>query len=380
MFLPLASNAQSGLETQQLAGKIVNNVLHAHAGDVVVITASPSSMPLVEELVVHLRQVGAWGIPVVGSNRINKLYYQRVPAKFDSQTPESAMRLASIATAYITIDYPFDPSVFKGVPVTRLSALGQAANPVTTYILKHNIPTIDIGNGILPSPATAANYAVSEDALSALFWSGLNTDYGRLRRDARTVSTVLNGSHLVRITAPNGTNFSFRTAAGTVLQNDGTISASDIAKGGAAVAKQLPAGDVYVLAAPGSAHGTLVFGPAQYGGTRVAGLKMQFAGGKMTAIHADSGLATVRRTMAAATAGRDLFSWADIGVNRAMRVGDGDWGPGPSMAAGYLTVGVGSDVVFGGSNQSTFSWSSNIPKATISVDGQRIVSGGRLLL
>jgi hypothetical protein len=61
-----------------------------------------------------------------------------------------------------------------------------------------------------------------------------------------------------------------------------------------------------------------------------------------------------------------------------MHVSTGTWGPGPSMAAGYVTVGLGSDLGFGGSNDSTFGFASDVSNATVSVDGNAVVTTGQL--
>jgi aminopeptidase len=380
LALQANSVAQTEDRSATLAAKLVEDVLHVKAGDVIVITADASQMNLVDDIALRVRRAGAFAISDVSSNRAKKLYYGLVPERYDSQQPKDMLGLASIATAFINIAYPYDRSVNEGVPPARLNALRDAATPYADYLLKHDIPVINVGNGVFPSPGNAARFGVSEDALSSLFWSGVNTDYAQIHRDATQVSRVADGSHSVRITAPNGTDFSFRTVAGSAVMNDGSISGANRRKGGAALEKQLPAGDVYVLPEPGSANGVLVFGTAPFRTGNLVGLTLRFAGGRMTSMRAASGGEPVQQAYASASAGRDEFAWADFGVNRSMRLPPGIWGAGPSMVAGYVTAGLGNNLPQGGSDRSSFAFSSNIPDATVTVDGETIINAGRLAI
>jgi leucyl aminopeptidase (aminopeptidase T) len=66
--------------------------------------------------------------------------------------------------------------------------------------------------------------------------------------------------------------------------NDGSVSAGDLRRGGAALQKQLPAGDVYVRPQPESVNGTIVFGNTKFNGTTVTGLTIRFSAGRITSM------------------------------------------------------------------------------------------------
>jgi len=276
-------------------------------------------------------------------------------------------------------DAPADPSIVAGVPPSRLAAMANSANATTTYLLKKNVPQVDIGNGLMPSAATAQQFGVSEAVLSTVFWGGVNADYDRLRSDGASLSSALRASHRVHVSAANGSDFTFAVAPKGGQVNDGTVSAADRVRGGPAVDKQLPAGDVYVLPVAGSAKGTIVLGDFKFNGQLVSGLTLRFSNGTMTSMNAKSGLATIKKYYATGGADRDKFAWLDIGVNRTMHVPASRlWGAGPSMAAGYLTIGTGNNLFFGGSLHSPFAPTSNVPNATVMLDGKAIVTNGAL--
>lgn len=373
-----AVSAQTESQNQQFAANLVNNILHAKTGDMVLILGDSSHMPLIDDITIQLRKVGAYAISDIGNNRQAKMYYQYVPAKFDSQPPDDLIRLASFATSIVTIDYPNDPSVIAGVPQSRVAALNAAGVPFATYTLKRGTPTVDVGNGLMPAAETAGQFGVPLQTLSSLFWSGVNANYAQIHADAVRMSAAASGSHTVHITAPNGTNFTFRTVAGSAVMNDGTFSPANRSRGGAAMQKQLPAGDVYFLPVAASANGTIVYGTLKSFGQTLSGFTVRFKNGKIVSMTASRGLGSIRNFYQHGTAGRDQFGWADFGVNRSMRVGAGMWGPGPSMAAGYVTAGIGTNLAQGGSNRSSFAFAGGIPNATVSVESTKVVVNGRL--
>lgn len=376
-----AVNAQTGSQADQLASKLVNNVLHVKQNQIVLINADPSNMQFAESLVTSLRQVGAFGILTMGSNRETALYFQRVPAKYDSQPPLDLLALSKIATAIVQIQYPPDPNATRGVPAARLNATTTAFNSAFDSVTKRSVPYIFLGNGVMPSEAAAKRFGVSQQQLRTLYWAGLNTDYTSLHNDAVAMQKNIMSSRVVRVTSPNGTNFTFRALANAGQINDGMISAADRKKGGLAVQKWLPAGDVYFIPQPGTASGTIVFGDTTYiNGEPVTGMKMTFQNGKVTSMHAASGESAVAKFYSTGGPGRDQFGFIDLGVNRSMSLPPGRWGFGPSMAAGFISAGVGGNLGFGGTNRSPFGFYSNIPNGTVTLDGNKVViDGGKLV-
>jgi hypothetical protein len=133
--LQASAPAQSAEPRDTLAAKLTRDVLHAKEGDIVVVTADASEMRLVDDIALRLRSVGAFAVADVSSNRARKLYYSIVPAKYDSQPPRQMLRLAAMATAFININYPYDPSVLEGVPAGRVRAVVNAGAPLGDYLL-----------------------------------------------------------------------------------------------------------------------------------------------------------------------------------------------------------------------------------------------------
>lgn len=360
------------------ARKIVRDVLHAKQGHVVVLAGAPNYLELMEDTAIELRKIGAFSVIAYGSNRINRMYYADVPARWDSQTPRDLLRLASIADAIVFFDYPNDPKLYASFPPARVAAVNKAGAAAFASTLSRNIPFIDVGNGLTPSPVLAEMTGVTEEQLSDLFWNGLNVDFARLGRDARAMQTALQAARSIHVTARNGTNITFSATGSTMFRNDGTIGPDDRARGGAALQKYLPAGDVFFIPAPGSARGTVTFGTEYFGGKKVSGMTMRFSGGRMTSMHAGEGEDQVRKLYAAGGPDRDEFTFADFGVNRAVSYPAGS-AVFAGMAAGMVTLGIGGDNTIGGKNTSPFGFAGYIPNATVTVDGRKVIANGKLL-
>jgi hypothetical protein len=92
---------------------------------------------------------------------------------------------------------------------------------------------------------------------------------------------------------------------------------------------------------------------------------------------AKSGLAPLKALYEASNEGKDLFSIIDVGINPGVKLpatGHLD----AYMAAGMVSVNIGSDDWAGGTNHSSFGWTFFLPGSTLTVDGTPVVEKGRL--
>ncbi len=374
---PVAVKAATHAQISQLSNRLINQVLKAEPGDVVEITTSPQNLELAEDLWVDLHKVGAWSIIRMHTDRMDRLFFQNVPAKFDSEPPANDLGLIRFITAQINIDYESDPSIYDNVSPSRFAANSKNNAAITKYMLAHKLPYIEVGNGLYPSRYTAQQYGISAAQLADLFWSGVNADSSAIHQAGQAIRSMLGSGSLVHITAPNGTDVSFRAAASTVVVNDGTISAAAREKGGAAINVALPAGDVNFIPEARTANGTVVFGPQYNNSTRIVGLTLHLNAGNLTSWTAASGSDVVKKYYDSSGAGRDDFSFADIGANPDLHY-IANSSLFASMAGGMVTLGVGNNVSIGGSNGSAFNLGGYIPNATVTIAGKTIIRNGVL--
>lgn len=374
-----AGQLRTGPDLEATAYTLVTQCANIRQGDLVYVTGRPTDIELLENVAVQVRKLGAFPLVSIGTERLARRVYDEVPTRYDGQTDQFDLKLANFITARIGVDSTENPSLFADASPERLAAFAKAEHPIKETLLKRNVRQVSLGNGLFPTAATARLHGLSQDALSTLFWQGVNTDYSRLQETGETILKILASGREVRITNPNGTDFKFAINGRQAFVSDGVISNDDMARGGAACQVWLPAGEVFGTPVPGSAEGTIIIDRHIFQGREIAGLTLTFKAGKLTSLTAKSGLDPLKSLYDASDANKDAFALYDIGINPSMKIPQGSkllaW-----MPAGMVTIGVGENGWAGGTNSSNFELSGFLPGSTLTVDGKPLVQNGQLKL
>jgi leucyl aminopeptidase (aminopeptidase T) len=367
-----------GPDYESLAHNVVTRSARIAEGDLVQISGHFKDADLLEALAVHVRKQGAHPLVMVGSDRLNRRLFEDVPAKYDSQTPEFALKMAGLITAQIFIE-SFDEQALAGIPAERLAATAKAGVEVYPLLLKRNVRTVSLGNGLYPTASRARQFGLSESELAKLFWDGLNVDYAKMQATGEELQKILSAGREVHITNPNGTDLRVRIERRPVFVSDGVLTPEKLKKGGAACQTWLPAGEVYVAAVPDSAEGRVVIDRHYFEGREITGLTLTFQAGKLTAMAARSGGERLQALYQAAGPGKERFSVVDIGINPNLRLPE-DSRVLTFMPAGMVTIGTGNDTWAGGDNNASFGVIGFLPGSTLKVDDRVIIEKGELKL
>jgi len=303
-----------------------------------------------------------------------------VPEKYDSQSPELDLKLATIATVAISVDANETEGLLSGVSPARLAATGKANEPVGDLYLKRSVRQVSVGNALYPTEWRAKRYAMSQDELAKAFWSAVNTDYSALQASGEKVKSALAAGKEVHITNPNGTDLKVRMEGRPFFVSDGIISAEDVQKGGPAVSVYLPAGEVYCAPIPGTAEGKVVVSRDFYQGKEITDLTLTFVAGKLTSMTGSGpGFAGFKAQYDATGDGKELFAFVDFGINPNFSVPAasklGNW-----IQAGMVSVGTGNNTWAGGDNKISYGIYNYLPGSTVTLDGKTIVEKGVLKL
>ena len=369
--------APAGRDYRSVADKVVAQSAGVGEGDLVLIFGSDEDLPLLEDVAIEVRKRGANALVSVGTDRLTRRMYDEVPAKYDSQTPEMMLKLASIVDVIINTEAG-EGSTLAGVAPERIAARGQAFAPVGELMQKRGVRTVALGNGLYPSAERAEQFGISRDALADMMYGGVDADYQALQSSGQQVRKLLAAGRELHITNPNGTDFKVGIAGRPITVNDGVISAEDRKKGGAATSVWLPAGEVYLTPVPGTGDGTVVVDRLFFQGKPIDELRLEFKGGKLTSMTAKAGLEPLKAAYNAAGPGKDVVGVIDIGINPGIKSPDRSpvhvWGK-----AGTVTVSVGNNTWAGGDNQVSFGLAAYSPGSTLTVDGKPLVQDGKLL-
>lgn len=362
---------------RSVAEKVVAQSAAVNQGDLVLIFGSDEDLPLLEDIAVEVRKRGASPLVEAQSERLIRRMYDEVPAKYDSQSPAMAMKLAGIVDVIIYTESG-EGRTLQGVAPERIAARGKAFAPVGDLQRKRGVRTVALGNGLYPNAERAEQFGISREALGDMMFGGIDADHPALQSSGQQVRSLLAAGKELRITNPNGTDFKVGIAARPITVNDGIISAEDRKKGGAATSVWLPAGEVYLIPVPGTGDGTVVADQFFFLGKPVEGLRLVFQGGKMTSMTAKKGLEPLQAAYDAAGPGKDLLGVIDIGINPGIKSPDRSlvhvWGK-----AGTVTVSVGNNTWAGGNNQVSFGVAAYSPGSTLTVDGKPLVQEGKLV-
>jgi leucyl aminopeptidase (aminopeptidase T) len=361
-----------------IAQKVVATCAGIKEGDIVSISGAVRDAELMEDLAAQVRKQGAFPLLTFTSDRLERKLYEDVPAKFDAQAPQLALKLAGMVKARISVDSIEDDGRLNTIPMERFWARAKANAAVEELYRKRNVPTIYIGgNGLYPRTANAQQLGMSPGELAKIFWDGINTDYAQLQATCEKYRQLLASGKVLHLTNPNGTDLKVGIANRTIYVSDGVVSPEDVRRGGTAVTVWLPAGEVYLTPVPSTAEGKIVIERAFYSGTEIEGLTLEFKAGKLTAMTARAGLDRLKKEYDSADGDKSAFCLVDVGLNQNINLGAkarrGDY-----PVAGMVTIGFGGNESYGGEAKSSFRFEPHIPGSTLKVDGKVVVENGML--
>jgi aminopeptidase len=346
-------------------------------GDKVLINGSVRDAALLEDIAVEVMKVGAHPLITLSSDRLLRRSYDEVPARFDNATSPVGKLLVDEFDVQINLDVGESEGVLAGVPMARRSARNKAGEPIADAFFKRRVRSVNLGNGLYPTATLSRRLGVNQSDLAAAFWRASAVSPASMRTRANSMRQVFAKGQVVTLTAPNGTNISFRVDADRALISDGALTEERVRQGSAAASTWLPAGELMLPSANGTANGKIVLDRYLFDGRLIRGLTLVFDKGSLTSMTAANDMSGLKAAYDAAGGAKDRFGYIDIGLNPETRlpVGSGRivW-----TAPGSVVIGVGDNRGFGGNNTSDFGMAAQLSSATVTVDGTAVVANGRL--
>lgn len=368
--------AAQGTNTRTVARNLVQAGM-VKGGDRVLITGSVRDAQLLEDIAIEARKAGAHPLITISSDRLVRRSYDEVPPTFDNVTSPVDMMLVNNFDVQIAVDVNETEGLLAGVAVARRTARAKAGEPVTEAYFKRNVRVVSLGNDLYPTVALSRRLGVPQGALATAFWRAASVSPSSLRTKGETLRRTFANDGVVTITAPNGTNFSVRVKAKDGFVSDGALTAEKVKQGAAAAATYLPAGELVLPADNGSANGKIVLDRLVWDGRLIRGLTLVFEKGVLTSMTAENDMSALEARYESASGAKNRFGFLDIGINEQTRLPVGS-GRVVWTAPGSIAFGFGDNRGFGGDNQSDFGFIAQLGGATLTVDGKRVISAGRL--
>ena len=372
-------SASAAAQTSDLQA-VARNLVQAgmvKTGDKVLITGSVRDETLMEHIAIETMKAGGQPMISLASENLTRRSYDEVPPSYDTLAPTLDLAIVNTFDVQIFLDVGEADDILADVPQARRAARAKANEPVTQAFFQRNVRLVNLGNGQYPTATLSRRLGVPQSELASTFWKGAGVPAQTLRANGEAVRTTFAGAKLVTLTHPNGTNLTFSVDAGRAFVSDGAITPEKIKQGGAAVNTWLPAGELILPATAGTAEGKVVIDRMLWDGQEVRGLTLAYSKGRLTSMTAASNIEGLKARYDAAGGGKDQFGYIDIGLNPETKlpVGTGRivW-----TAPGAVTIGLGDNRGFGGTNASDFGLATQIAGATVKADGKTVVENGAL--
>jgi leucyl aminopeptidase (aminopeptidase T) len=359
-----------------IAHAVVTRTLGVKEGDVVTVTGDPRDLELLEDLTIEVAKAGGHPLPILTTERLTRMSYDEVPEKYDSLRPVWSEAISNTATAGIAISGVETPDLLAAVPPSRIAARNAGLANSINIFYKRNVRSVDIGNGMYPTHATAAQYGMSRDQLATFFWSAMTADFSDITANGKLLQSALANGREIHITDKNGTDLRLTITRAKWRMSDGTMTSENIAAHD--VNKYLPAGELYSAIDYGSAEGTVVADHAPVQGKDVQNLTVKIAKGNVVSMSGSSGVEVLQKAYDAVAAPRKSeVTVLDFGLNPGIRASVAKtlraWVP-----EGMVTIGIGTDRWAGGTNTSAFLLPIFLASATVTVDGKVIIENGNI--
>jgi hypothetical protein len=206
------------------------------------------------------------------------------------------------------------------------------------------------------------------------FAHAVDVDYERVRKTGSTVRASLEGTKLITVKDPNGTDLSFSIENRRIGTEVGTLE--DCFATGKECDVEIPAGEVYVAPLENSVRGRLVADEARDFG--VQKLQMDFDNGRIISLKAEKGEAEFRGFLEKAQGDKDRLAEFGIGINHGMkpiglRISD-------EKALGTVHLAIGNNVHLGGKNEASIHIDFNLYKPTVNADNELVIRDGHIMV
>lgn len=226
------------------------------------------------------------------------------------------------------------------------------------------------------TPANARFYQIPFREWRNAILTATMRDPSDLKRPIERVSRALARGREVRLTAPGGTDITLALDHGPIRTFDGRCERPGPRRWRFSVMATVPSAVVGSRLKTSVAEGTIAANRPSYLGTGVAhGGTARFQGGHLVRLSFRAGGNAVRKEYAASSRGRDLVGFIEVGLDPALH-GLPDL---EDCEAGAVTLGLGTNTSWGGSNRTDFMTWLTVAGGRLTVDGQDVVRSGRVL-
>lgn len=360
----------------ELAQTLLGGTLSVRRGENVIIETWSHTVPYATACVVEARRRGAHPMLLLEDESAYWRSLDVAPAvKRWSGVGSHEWAAVARASAYVFFPGPADGPRLMGLPAaTRAALTGYNSEWYRRARTAHL-------RGVRSMLGYASDARAAQWGVPGATWRGqllrasVAADLPAIAREARRTEERLRRGKLLRLTAPNGTDLTMRLRGRAPITDDGVVSPADVKAGRNMTVS--PPGAVAVAVDERSAEGVAIANrPSFVHRARLEGGQWEVRAGHLVNHWYTDGQAVFDEAYGAATRGKDVVGVFSLGINPALAPGVPQV---EDQEAGAVTLLLGGNAGYGGSNHAGFSSWIVIGEATVAVDGAPLVDRGKLL-
>lgn len=364
----------SNVKYEELARTVVKDALNIDSSDIVTVTTWDHTIDAANAMVVECFRQGADAIIVLWTDEYYYGLLRELSEESLSEDSNICKAFAETETATITMFGPKNPEGFKKLSPSKIEAWDDGERKAHyPRSIERKIRNVNLPLALL-TPERARTYGFQLPSWKKAMDDALGMDLRNLAKKGREISAALEKAHSAHLTAPNGTDLTFEFQKRPVHIDDGIIDKEDIEK--KSLDAQLPAGAVLTTVNETIGNGKVFFDrPFPQMGVNIPGIKWKFKDGKITSMTADKNLEPMTKLYEKASGDRDRISFIQIGLNPKAKYGylmD-------RIVEGAVQIGIGDNEYIGGKNTSSFGMAPTLSKATLDIDGTKLIKNGTLI-
>ncbi|MFQ5920363.1 MAG: aminopeptidase [Thermoplasmata archaeon] len=357
-----------------IAQRVVRDSLKLTWDDNVRVHATEHVIPLAKEIVKEARRAGADTILTMDADDIWYDAMLNLPVEWLQEPSNLVQALHGTMTAMVYAGGIDDPAPMKEISGERWRANSRGGQATGEPWDDDPVPFVYVGLGAVTETRAKVygfDYEPWYDSVLAAMAAAPETMEGK----AKGVVGRLQGAQQGRLTAPGGTDFRFAFHGSDPTAWIGRLSPVEGKR--STFYQSLPEGSVGIALHQGSGEGKIVSTtPIPYAGEWIRGLSWSFREGRLTEVQAKENVEqmTMRWDEEKRARGADQLGSLVIGVNPKARFGFLN----DDIVEGAITLNVGDNEDFDGTNGSDFTFPLFLRDASLEVDGKPLVVDGVL--
>lgn len=268
-------------------------------GDVVLVLAPTTALPLITEIAAEVAKAGGQVVVNMADSRINRAFMLNATERNLSALPEPLFALMRDADVLVSIIAPENTKELSDVPSAKMGMLTKANGPVNQIVMRKERWNVTLH----PTPALAQEAGRSIEAYSDFVYGAMLRDWPAAGEAMRVLSDRMASTKRVRIVGTE-TDISFSIEGRKPLVDAGK--------------KNLPGGEVYTSPVEESVSGEVYFDlPFLFLARPISGVRLKFVEGRVVAHSAEVGNELLTE-MLSVDDGAKRLGELGIGMNRGI--------------------------------------------------------------